>query len=92
MPKSEVFLTDFKFFNNLIQRSAMRTLLVGSTGFIGSQIKNELSDSDTTFLSDRDQIDFLKDSVKALSKHIDKNTKIIFCTGIKKQHGDTVIN
>ena len=72
----------------------MRTLLVGSTGFIGSQIKNELSGSDHNFFClDRDQIDFLeKDSVKALSKHIDKNTQIIFCTGIKKQHGDTVIN
>ena len=72
----------------------MKTILVGSTGFIGRQIKAELVKRQTNFeVVDRKDINLIDDiSATSLGERLNKNTKVIFCSGIKKQLGDNFEN
>lgn len=72
----------------------MRTLLIGSTGFIGSQIKAEFVRSAVPVLTlDRHEVDLTdEDSASYLATKFNDTTSIIFCAGIKKQHGDNFVN
>ena len=72
----------------------MKTILVGSTGFIGRQIKAELIKKQANFeVLDRQDINLVDNlSATSLSERLNKNTKVIFCSGIKKQLGDNFEN
>ena len=71
----------------------MKVVIVGSTGFIGSNIFNSLDKAkeyDLIGIS-KNEIDLSrKNSHVALSKHLTADCMIIMCAGVKKQLGDNL--
>jgi len=72
----------------------MTKIILGHTGFIGQSISKIFNNFEKDLIEiSRDQIDFLSEnSSKALKNIFSRNTDVVMCIGIKKQHGDNFEN
>lgn len=72
----------------------MQLIIIGHTGFIGSELSNYYSTNnefkEIKLISSK-EVDLTSNkSIKYLKKQYKKNTVIIFCAGIKRQLGDNI--
>ena len=72
----------------------MSLVVIGHTGFIGKEICKILNNQNQKYIGiSTKEINLLfKKNIKSLSKFFNKDTKVIFCSGIKRQLGDNLIN
>jgi UDP-glucose 4-epimerase len=72
----------------------MKYLILGSSGFIGSDIKERLLlDGAEVIAPRRDDVDLSSNGAASkLASYIDSDTHLIFCAGIKRQLGDNFRN
>ena len=68
-----------------------KIVLIGSNGFIGSQIKNKLSEKKLINLNSKNMNLFKKKSINKVA-HKFKNSIIIYSAGKKRTRGDTYVN